>query len=82
MTKSLRGKMISKSDPLMESYGCIDELNCAIGIVLSEISTAFKSSMSKRQRELIRILNRIQRELLEVGYDLEVLVPIISKVST
>jgi len=54
------GKRIKKSNPRIIAYGAIDELNSAIGIVLS----------SDVDRDINELLTRIQNHLFIVGSDL------------
>ena len=56
------GTRVSKADPRIETYGTVDELNSAIGMVLA----------SAPGDELRPWLERIQNELFDVGADLSV----------
>jgi cob(I)alamin adenosyltransferase len=56
------GTRVSKADPRIETYGTVDELNSAIGVVLA----------SAPGDELRSWLERIQNELFDVGADLSV----------
>jgi cob(I)alamin adenosyltransferase len=56
------GTRVSKADPRIETYGTVDELNSAIGMVLA----------SAPGDELGPWLERIQNELFDVGADLSV----------
>jgi cob(I)alamin adenosyltransferase len=56
------GARVSKDDPRIETYGTVDELNSAIGLVLA----------SDPGDELRAWLERIQNELFDVGADLSV----------
>lgn len=54
------GTRVPKSDPRVEAYGTLDELNAHIGVVLASSPTA----------ELIEPLRRIQQILLHAGAEL------------
>jgi cob(I)alamin adenosyltransferase len=56
------GTRVSKADPRIETYGTVDELNSAIGMVLAYAPGD----------ELRPWLGRIQNELFDVGADLSV----------
>ena len=58
-TSLFSGVRISKADLKVETYGTIDELNSAIGVVLSEIRNP-KSEIRKK-------LTNIQNDLLDIG---------------
>lgn len=55
------GERIAKTDARVEAFGCVDETNSAIGLVLAEPDLG---------SELVGILVRIQHELFEVGAEL------------
>lgn len=54
------GERVSKSNKRIAAYGTIDELNCFIGLTITEV----KSS------EIKNVLSRIQNQLFVVGTDL------------
>ncbi len=56
------GTVVSKSHPLVSSYGEVDELNSFLGLLRSELSHELK--------ELDNILKDIQNDLFKVGADL------------
>lgn len=58
-TGLLSGKRVSKSDPLIEAVGTLDELNSFIGVAAVNISDELLST----------ILRRIQSELFVIGAD-------------
>mgnify|MGYP001608936546 FL=1 len=58
-TSLMSGQRVSKSDLRVETYGTIDELNSAIGVVLSVISD--------KRKEIRKELIKIQNDLLEIG---------------
>ena len=58
-TSLMNGQRVSKAHLRVETYGSIDELNSAIGVVLAEV----QSYSSKLKAELVRI----QNDLLEIG---------------
>lgn len=60
------GKRISKSDPRVEAYGTVDELNSAIGIAIAQ----YQKSNSKYQKYILKIkkeLVNIQHDLFSIG---------------
>jgi cob(I)alamin adenosyltransferase len=56
------GARVSKTDPRIETYGTVDELNSALGLVLA----------ADPPDELRGWLERIQNELFDLGADLSV----------
>ncbi|OGH33909.1 MAG: ATP:cob(I)alamin adenosyltransferase [Candidatus Levybacteria bacterium RIFCSPHIGHO2_02_FULL_42_12] len=58
-TSLFGGQRVSKSDVRVESYGTIDELNSAIGIVLSVTNN--------KQKTIRKELIKIQNDLFEIG---------------
>ena len=65
MTALFGGGIVSKCEPRVAAYGCVDEVNSVIGWV-----RAVLASDNRRQSRLDEILVRLQYELLEVGTDL------------
>jgi cob(I)alamin adenosyltransferase len=63
-TGLIGGKRVSKDDPRIVAYGCVDELNSNIGLVISILKN------KKLFSDLIDILILIQNELFVVGSDL------------
>ena len=63
-TGLIGGKRLSKNDPRIIAYGCIDELNSNIGLVIALLKNRDLFS------DLIDILILIQNELFIVGSDL------------
>ena len=56
------GSRVSKLDPRIAAYGTVDELNSALGVVLSaEVAPAIRP-----------VLERVQNELFDLGADLSV----------
>jgi ATP:cob(I)alamin adenosyltransferase len=56
------GTVVSKSHPLVSSYGGVDELNSFLGLLRAELS--------KELKELDGLLKEIQNDLFKVGADL------------
>lgn len=54
------GQCVSKSSPLVEALGAVDELNSLLGMAFSHI----------RDEEIRRIIRLIQKDLLTIGADL------------
>lgn len=59
-TSLFGGRRVPKDNLRVEAYGCVDELNSALGVAV-----AFT-----RQRKLVRILQTIQNELFNIGAEL------------
>jgi cob(I)alamin adenosyltransferase len=59
-TSLFGGQRVPKDALRIDAYGTVDELNSALGVVLSDVSDA----------ELKKVINRIQNTLFEVGADL------------
>ena len=59
-TVLIGNKRVKKSNPRIASYGMVDELNAAIGIILS----------SKLGKDIKDLLTKIQNDLFVVGADL------------
>lgn len=58
-TSLLGGKRVLKSDPRVETYGTVDELNSIIGLVVATLST--------KEKELRESLETIQSDLFHIG---------------
>lgn len=54
------GERVSKSNIRIDAYGTIDELNCYIGLALTEVSAP----------DIRKVLERIQNQLFVTGSDL------------
>jgi len=59
-TRLANNQSVPKWDPLLETYGTVDEANSAIGVALS----------SAADEKLIHVLSVIQNDLFDVGADL------------
>lgn len=55
------GERVSKADPLVDSYGTVDEMNSVLGVA---------RSLHDRDDKLAKILKSLQIELLDLGADL------------
>lgn len=60
-TRLASGQPISKTDPRVEAYGAVDELNAVIGLARLHAG---------RDADLDAMLGRIQNELFDLGADL------------
>lgn len=58
MTSLVGGARVSKTDPRLESYGTVDELNAVLGLVQAQISLA-PTKHTELQSWLVRIQNRL-----------------------
>lgn len=61
-TSLLGGQRVSKSNPQLEAYGTVDELNAAIGICICHIDTN-----SEPLQNLLHTLQTTQSELFNIG---------------
>jgi cob(I)alamin adenosyltransferase len=59
-TSLFGGQRVPKDALRIDAFGSVDELNSALGVVLSDVSDA----------ELKKVINKIQNTLFEVGADL------------
>ncbi len=58
---SLRGERLPKNHPLVESLGALDELNCALGLVLA---------FGVQDQALLAQFTQIQNDLFDLGGEL------------
>jgi cob(I)alamin adenosyltransferase len=63
-TSLIGGDRVSKTDPRIECYGTIDELNSVIGLVIEALA------QSAAGPHLTPILRRVQNELFNLGCEL------------
>jgi cob(I)alamin adenosyltransferase len=67
-TSLFGGKRVSKSEPLVDVYGSIDELNSWVGLIVSNIQyTISNTQSSKSIKEIIHLLISIQEDLFAIG---------------
>ena len=74
-TVHLNGETVSKGDERLEVVGCIDELNCLIGIVRMELKRMPETTLDGgprttvllAQRQFDRTLAHLQQELFDLG---------------
>ncbi|MDE1762730.1 MAG: cob(I)yrinic acid a,c-diamide adenosyltransferase [Thaumarchaeota archaeon] len=59
-TGLIGGKRVKKTDPRIVAYGTVDEINSAIGVVLS----------STLDSDIMNILTKVQNDLFTIGSDL------------
>ena len=72
-TSLIGGTLVSKADPRLDVYGTVDELNSVVGLtkaLLTSELTASGLDVSDQLRELNTVLDKIQRELFNVGSQL------------
>jgi cob(I)alamin adenosyltransferase len=60
-TALVGGSRVSKSDPRLEAYGTVDELNSALGIAVAELSG------TEYGADAVTALQKIQNELFNLG---------------
>ena len=63
-TSLIGGERVSKTDPRIECYGTIDELNAVIGLAIEALAS------SAAGEHLTPILRRVQNELFNLGCEL------------
>ena len=63
-TSLIGGERVSKTDPRIECYGTIDELNAVIGLVIEALA------QSAAGPHLTPIMRRVQNELFNLGCEL------------
>lgn len=61
------GPRVPKSDPRIDAYGTVDELNALMGDIRAELARSDTGSAGKR---LDGLLDRVQHELFVLGADL------------
>lgn len=62
------GQRVPKSDPRVDVYGGVDELNCAMGVARAQIAAEATLADSDGQlKSLLPLLDQIQAELFEIG---------------
>lgn len=67
-TSLMYGRRVAKSDPRVDAYGCVDELNAALGLVRVSATEAFVADQVLAiQKELITLMG----ELATAPEDLE-----------
>ena len=69
-TSTPNNRKISKSDPIIEIYGTLDELNVALG-------TALAFAQSKKSKKL---LSELQKQIFEISAHVEDKTPLIAEV--
>lgn len=68
-TSLFGGKRVLKSNIRVDTYGTIDELNSAIGVVIAGIANRPAKAGSSASRDKSQIAN-VQKELLQIQHDL------------
>ncbi len=59
-TSLMYGRRVPKSDPRVDSYGCVDELNAALGVVRVTAGEGFiAEEMFAVQKELINVMGEL-----------------------
>lgn len=59
-TSLMYGRRVAKTDPRVDAYGCVDELNAALGLVRVTASDAFISDhVLAIQKELILVMGEL-----------------------
>jgi cob(I)alamin adenosyltransferase len=59
-TSLMYGRRVAKSDPRVEAYGCVDELNSALGLARSSSEDRFVSEqILAAQKELIVVMGEL-----------------------
>ncbi len=65
-TSLVGGKRVNKFDLRVETYGTVDELNCATGIVIAQIKNS-KLKIKNEKSLIISYLEEIQNDLFTIG---------------
>src|SRR5688572_12197003 len=63
MTSLVGGARVSKTDPRLDSYGTVDELNAVLGVA----QAVFNSSANSKLKDLQIWLSLIQNRLFNLG---------------
>jgi cob(I)alamin adenosyltransferase len=59
-TSLMYGRRVSKSDQRVDAYGCVDELNSALGLARAATDCAFiKEEILRAQKELITVMGEL-----------------------
>jgi len=67
-TSLMYGRRVSKTDHRVDAYGCVDELNSALGLARAAVSDAFvRAEIRAAQKDLITVMG----ELATAPQDLE-----------
>ena len=67
-TSLMYGRRVSKSDPRVEAYGCVDELNAALGFARVNASDSFLSEQIYAvQKELITVMGELATAQEDLG---------------
>jgi cob(I)alamin adenosyltransferase len=68
-TSLIGGARVAKSDPRLEAYGTVDELNCVIGLLIVEIKADLRAAgvESSVETDTLRPLISVQSELFDIG---------------
>ena len=93
-TSLFGGKRVDKNSARIEAYGCVDELNSLIGVIVANINVILseakdldssQKAQNDNKKEFLKKLIRVQAELFVLGTDLatptdvKVKIPRISK---
>jgi cob(I)alamin adenosyltransferase len=65
-TALVGGRRVAKSDPRLEAYGTVDELNCVIGTLVPQVKVELSRNPNE-QSAVLTLLDAIQHELFDVG---------------
>src|SRR2546430_12608069 len=59
-TSLMYGRRVPKTDHRVDAYGCVDELNSALGLARAAISNEFvRSEILAAQKELITVMGEL-----------------------
>ena len=70
-TRLVGGREVSKGEPRIEAYGCVDELNAIIG--LARTYNAAAKLNAEVENRIDQMLKTVQNDLFRVGADLATL---------
>lgn len=69
-TQLVGGQHVSKTEPRIEAYGTVDELNAVVGVARLSVQEAAASAVPERRARLVDLaaeLLRVQHELFNLG---------------
>lgn len=62
------GRRVSKNDPRVEAYGCVDELNAALGVArVASADPSISAEIHSTQKELITVMGELATAPEDLG---------------
>lgn len=60
LTSLMYGRRIAKSHPRVEAYGCVDELNAALGVARATATQPFlRNHLARVQENLVQLMGEL-----------------------